>query len=293
MTVQKIMVPFLDEKSGKASFEASCVLADRFKAHLDVVHMRQRTAPALPSNAYYPIAATYVLENAEALETAANERAEKLKEQYQRLCRNFNVGYFDEADHTEDKGATAAWADVDASMPHDLANRARLADITVLSKSGEETTAFDLETIEEVIFQSGRAVLLIDRDRPMTEIPETVLVAWNGGREATRAISSALPLLKEAKDVIVASIGDLPWGAEPPEHVASYLRLHGVHATHLNGQVNKGVEPEEEFLARAAKKKADLIVMGAYSHSRWREVILGGFTRHLLKNSPVSLLITH
>jgi nucleotide-binding universal stress UspA family protein len=127
----------------------------------------------------------------------------------------------------------------------------------------------------------------------MVESPETVLIAWNGGREASRALSAALPILKQAKLVIVVSVGDLKWGMQCVENVSSYLRLHGVPATQMRARESKDNEPEEELLEIAKKKDANLIVMGAYSRSRWREVILGGFTRYLLKNSQIPLLLAH
>ena len=293
MTIQKIMVPFLNEQSGEPAFEAAAALAERFKAHLDVIHMRQRITPALPGNAYYPIAVNYMKDNIEAIRNELDQEAANQMKIYERLCQKWDIGFFDEAEHTDDKGPTAAWCDVDATMPYDLANRARIADLSVLAKTGKDAPVYEFEVIEEIIFQSGRAVLLIDGDRPLREFPETILIAWNGGKEAARAITAAMPILKQAKLVIVTSVGELPWASEPPEHVASYLKLHGVHATHLNARLNKGVDPEEEFMAHAKKKGADMIVMGAYSHNRWREVILGGFTRYLLKNSRIPLFMAH
>ncbi|MBT8471813.1 MAG: universal stress protein [Marinicaulis sp.] len=293
MAIQKIMVPFLDEGSGTAAFETGVVLAERFKAHLDVVHMRQRISPALTGNGYYPIAVTYIEDNIDTLTAAANNRAEDLKKLYERLCRQRDVGLYDEEEHTDDKGVTAAWADVDATLPYDLSSRARVSDLTILARAGDDAPAYEFELVEEIIFQSGRPVLLADTRQPIADFPDTVVVAWNGGREAARAITAAMPILKQAKLVIVMSVGNLPWASEPPDHVASYLKLHGVRATALQARLNKGVDPEEEFMALVKKKRADLIVMGAYSHSRWREVILGGFTRHLLRKSKIPILMAH
>lgn len=291
MTIQKIMVPFLDEAAGRTALETATVLADRFKAHLDVIHMRQRITPASTGNVYYPIAFTYIEDNIETLTDAANNRAEELRKLYERVCHQRHIGLYDEEEHTEDKGATAAWADVEATLPCDLSLRARVADLAVVAKSGGDAPPYEIEVIEEIIFQSGRPVLVADGRRPLNEIPETVMIAWNGSREAARAIASAMPILNQAKRVIVISVGDLPFGSEPPGHVASYLKLHGVPATALNARLNKGVDPEEEFMTHAKKERADLIVMGAYSRSRWREVILGGFTRYLLKNAEIPILM--
>ena len=212
---------------------------------------------------------------------------------FERLSDQHGIGFYDEEEHTEDKGTTAAWADVEATLPWDLSCRARVSDLTVLARVGEDPPGYQVEVFEEMIFQSGRPALFVDAKWPVTEFPETVIIAWNGGREAARAITSAMPILRQAKHVFVILIGELPGESESPEKVASYLKLHGVHATASSVRLNKGVDPEEEFMAHAKRKRADLIVMGAYSHSRWREAILGGFTRHMLKNSKIPILMAH
>ena len=102
---------------------------------------------------------------------------------------------------------------------------------------------------------------------------------------------AALPVLKASELVVVATAGDTDWAAEAPLGAAAYLRLHGVNAAHLHLRPGDGEGPEDALLAEAMKKHADLIVMGAYSHQRWRQMVLGGFTRHLLKGSTIPLLM--
>ena len=88
-------------------------------------------------------------------------------------------------------------------------------------------------------------------------------------------------------------MGDLDLGCEPAERVAVHLKLHGVHAQAAQIALNKGDDAEEKFLSHAAQQGAELIVMGAYAHSRLQEMIWGGFTRHLLRESPIPLFMAH
>lgn len=293
MMIQKIMVPFIFEHPEEPAFASAVILAERFKAHLDVVHMRRRIIPTLPSGSFYPIAMVYTDENLKAMEDALDQKASTLKRVYEHNCRKWDVSLLSESEHSEDKGVTAAWTDIEAMMPYDLASRARVADLCVVAKAGKDGSVSGFDVMEEIIFQSGRPVLWIEGSHALQKFPEKIVIAWNGSKEAVRAISAAMPILRQAKLVTVISIGDLAYGSQPPEHLVSYLKLHGVHATYINVGLNKGVHPEEEFMAQAKKNKADLIVMGAYSHNRWREVILGGFTRHMLKNSHIPLLLMH
>ncbi|MEL7491479.1 MAG: universal stress protein [Pseudomonadota bacterium] len=293
MAIQKIMVPFLKDETGPLALSAAVTLADRFKSHIDVIYMRPPITVQQLGGGYYPIAVNYVRSTIETLNERANEEAAKLKVLYEDYCEKYEVGFYDEAEHTEDKGATAAWSDVDPATSYDFSKRGRIADLTVLGKSAGEAPQDEVELIEELVFQSGRPVLIAPSAASDFEFPETVVVAWDGGREAARAIAAALPILKEARHVIVASVGETRYGCEPPGHAASHLKLHGVHATSLSAKLGKGEDPEEAFLTLANNKDADLIVMGAYSHSRLREVIWGGFTRYLLRESEIPMLLAH
>ncbi|MEM9494706.1 MAG: universal stress protein [Pseudomonadota bacterium] len=293
MTFQKIMVPYLSADAGAAAFGAARHLAGRFKAHMDVVNMRQHITPALPGNVYYPIAVLSVQDNYDALKQAADENAEKLRATYENLCEKHSIAFCHETEHTPDKGATAAWDDVDGAMPYELSARARVADLTVVAKAPDMSLAMHSDLTEELIFQSGRPVMMVDAEAPMTAFPETIAIAWNGGREAARAVVAAMPVLVAATAVIVVTVGDTPAGVEPPEHLVSFLRLHGVHASHLSAHAEKGEDQEEAFMRCAASRSTDMIVMGAYSHNRWRQIVLGGFSRHMLRNSKIPLFMAH
>ncbi len=293
MTIQKIMAPFLKKDTGLAAFDAAAALADRFSAHLDVVYMRPPITVRQFGSAYYPIAVDYVESTIDALNERADQQAADLKELYEARCAKYEIGFCDAADHTESKGPTARWSDVDPRTSYDFAKRARVADMAVVAKSAADTPQDEIELIEELVFQSGRPVLITPVGRKDVAFPGTIMIAWDGGCEAARAIAAAMPILKEARLVIVTSVGEIKSGGEPVDHVATYLGLHGVHATTLAARPDKGETAEEAFLRYADIKDADLIVMGAYSHSRWREVIWGGFTRHLLRASEIPLLMAH
>ncbi len=293
MTIKKMMVPFFEQEMSERAFNAASAFAKEFKAHLDVVHMRQRITPSLPGNVYYPIAVTYVEENFDILQEVAEQRAAELKKKFKKLCSERSVSVLEKAEHTDDKSATATWTDTDKNLPYDLATRARVADITIMARPSDHAPQYTMDLIEEIIFQSGQSVLIVGQNHTIDEFPKTVMVAWDGGREAARAVRAALPVLQRAETVTVTAVGELPWGAEPAENLAAYLKLHGVHANHMHPNTDKHDDPEEVLLGRAKSKGADLIVMGAYSHNRWREMVLGGFTRFMLRHSDIPLLMAH
>lgn len=121
------------------------------------------------------------------------------------------------------------------------------------------------------------------------DFAQRIVVAWNGSREGVRALHDALPLITRAEAVHILSINDD--GSEPAA-VCAHLARHGVHATsHRRG--NDGRDIGEALLEESSGLGANLIVLGAYGHSRLREFVLGGVTRELLLDSPVPLLLSH
>ena len=124
---------------------------------------------------------------------------------------------------------------------------------------------------------------------------QRITVAWNGSAEAVRAIASALPLLQRAQQVGVvvldAGIGGDLHGDDPGTDIARYLARQGGRVEVSSAVV--GIDASEALLSFAGKKQSDLIVMGAYGHSRFREIVLGGMTRGVLAASAIPLWMSH
>ena len=173
---------------------------------------------------------------------------------------------------------------------------ARYADLTVVGQGVDLKDApHDLASLPtELALGVGRPVLVVPRYGTFDTIGQRVLIAWNGSREATRAVHDALPLLKLAKTVTVLSIdperdtGDRMPGAD----IALHLARHEVAAEGM-WTLGLDISVGDLLLSRAADLGADLIVMGAYGHSRVRELVLGGATRHILQHMTVPVLMSH
>jgi nucleotide-binding universal stress UspA family protein len=184
-------------------------------------------------------------------------------------------------------------------LPTLLAREARTADLVIVGQPDPQAGGTDEALLAEAAFMdSGRPALVVPHagGRPATMPPRRAIVAWDGSREAARAVHDALPLLRLAEEAIVLIVDARDLGArvgqQPGADVAAHLARHEVGARVkrvTSGKTGIG----ELILAQAGEEGADLLVMGGYGHSRLREVVLGGTTRHVLAHATVPVLLSH
>ncbi|MFC7473752.1 universal stress protein [Dankookia sp. GCM10030260] len=189
------------------------------------------------------------------------------------------------------------WRLVEGSLPDTMALHARYADLAVLSQRDPDDAASGAGlAVEQVLFAGGRPVLMVPYAGTFETIGRRVLVGWNASRESARAVADALPILAAAERVtilaVTAAAVATPQGEEPGADIALHLARHGVPATVLH-MTAAGLPDAEVLLNQASEQAADLIVVGAYGHSRLREWALGGVTRTLLQSMTVPVLLSH
>lgn len=172
-----------------------------------------------------------------------------------------------------------------------LATMARLYDLTVLD-AGPRTFDLDREAIETVLFSSGRPVIAVPPGHSAFS-GRRIIVAWDGSAQAARAANDALPFLRAAEAVEIVSVGDEAEMHEgvPGAEFAPHLSRHGVNVSVNDLPRGEGIA--ETLRVQAGLFRADMIVMGAYRHSRAREFLVGGVTRSLLRRSPAPLFLAH
>jgi nucleotide-binding universal stress UspA family protein len=171
----------------------------------------------------------------------------------------------------------------------------RYADVLVIGQPNEtDASGVEPDFAERLVLASGRPALVIPYAGDFPTVGTRVLVAWNASREATRALTDAIPILREAKqvDVIAFNPKDAPHGEVPGADIGLYLARHGIKVS-VSQQTAEDVDVGNQLLSRAADLDSDLIVMGAYGQPRMKELILGGATRTLLNSMTVPVLMSH
>lgn len=188
-------------------------------------------------------------------------------------------------------GAKLGWHETDGATAQYVGSHGRLFDLIAVGRDFGRDWVDWKQVVEAALFDSGRPVLLVP-PRPRSTFGERVVIAWNASTETARTVALAKPLLRDARSVCVVSVEG--WGTLDPsgEELANYLRRSGMPATARHVKPN-GRSPGEALLDECARQDADLLLKGAYTQSRLRQLIFGGATRHILANATLPVLWAH
>ena len=285
MALKDILV-HLDTGSRSATrLAVAAGLARRHAAHLTALCIVE-----LPNTEYFYGAAMSFAGS------GPEQMIERMRADAAAQCALVEAAFNDTLRHAELEGE---WRLVEGPLPTTLALHARYSDLAVIGQPNPydaNVEAHRHATIVTSLLSSGRPVLAVPFAGEFPTLGEHVLVAWNASREAARAINDAMPLLAQARKVTILAInpqrGIGTHGEVPAADIALHLARHGVRAEAAHTVAND-ISDGEALLSYAADLGADLIVAGAYGHSRAREMVFGGVTRTLIQEMTVPVLLSH
>lgn len=292
--IRSILVPLVGLASDHAALESAYLVARTFTAHLDCVHTRPDVSSmAIPVGLLGPRTLPVITAKVwKALEEHFDQCEEDAKATFQRFCteRGIELG----ASPSEPSRISAMFEQREGNPVRQAISLSRTHDLVVTGRSYGAPES-DTAGIADVLLESGRPLLLAPREAP-AEIGSTTVVAWKDCAEAARAIGAAIPFLAKARTVVILAASESSLVSDGTmasvEHVTEYLLWHGIHAQ--TRCVNTGWgSAHDAILQGVADAEANLLVMGAYGHSRRRELIFGGFTRAVLNDAPVPVLMMH
>ena len=281
-----ILVPVADKSCAAAPLEAAFRLAALSGGHVIGLHVRNDPTSAVPLVGE-GMSGAMVEEMMNVAERQAAERAAACRAVFDQLVTShgFTIA------NAPSPGPTAQWEDVTGREEEVVAWRGRLSDVVVMGRPEDGAELPSLMTLNAALMESGKPLLLAPPQAPAS-IGKSVAVAWNGSAEAGRAVAFALPLMKQAESVTILSIAeDDRTVAAPAGELAAFLAWHGITAQCR--VIHSGPQAGAVLLEQCATAGADLLVMGAYTHSRLRQLILGGVTRHILHNANLACLLCH
>lgn len=276
MPLKSILVHAASNERLDSVLDVACTVAKTHGAHLIGLHVS--SDPAAPLQSLPGPVPTELMMSIESRIETERDRARTA---------------FDAAAAKHD--VRGEWRTGSGDLANLIGTHTRYADLAVMGQAAEDDEPDDPELPTVVATMTGRPVLIVPRAGSFGETGKRVLVCWNASREATRAITDALPILQRADHVTVLAVNPndgAGHGAVPGADISHYLARHGVRAE-ANRTYADDIDVADAILSRASDLGCDLIVMGAYGHSRVREWIFGGVTRSIMRTMTRPVLISH
>ena len=278
--MKTILVPTEPHDFTTATLDAALRLARRFDSYVEGFALRSALAELL---AVDPLSAT-VLPTADRDDEEAAQQARQLFESFMRGRGVPRRG-------APTAGPSFGWLDEAPNGDGFVGSYGRVFDITVVGRPDPNRNSPRMSTLEAALFDSGRPILIAP-PTPPPQLGDIIVIAWNGSTETARAVALALPLLERAQRVVVLTIEG--WGVPGPsgEQLTRYLRANDIAAEPLAvpaGRRNSG----ETILANAGSLRCDLLIKGAYTQSRLRQMIFGGATAHVLAKAEMPVFMAH
>lgn len=252
-------------------------VTSKFNAHIAGVSFSYE--PLLPSADFASVPAEII---------------EQLAEENERLATNAKKRFEELVQRDSLSGESRIIREAMGTAPDTFARMARRFDLSIVKQPGPDLLATDSMLVEAALFNSGRPVLVVPYVQRTGLTLNHVMICWDGSRAAARAVADAMPFLVEAKTTEIVTVEDHKPDLKviPGANIAHHLARHGIKVE-LKDIAEGNVDTANVILSHAADVSADLIVMGRYGHSRWREFVLGGVTRGLLKSMTVPTLMSH
>lgn len=275
----KTLLSVVGMNQGNRDLELAAEICSNADAHLSVLVVSP--AASVPIGTYADVVS-------DAWYVERQRDAKKLKGRAEEVTKFIDSKGLS-TDITSEYCETALVGDV-------IGRRARYADLTLIGPSLLADEDITENALDGALFRSGRPVLMVPENSIVTLKPKAVSIAWDGSLEAARSVAAAMDLLAGAEDVRIVLVdpvaGEGGHGAEPGADLAAYLSRQGIKPT-VERIASAGRAISDALAQHAVDNKIELLVMGAYGHSRLRERIFGGVTRSMLNRVSLPILMAH
>jgi nucleotide-binding universal stress UspA family protein len=292
MSYKSILVPLDGTEADDRALACAYQVAKISNSHLNILHVQADSKEAVPLLGE-GMSGAMIEEMIDLAGRDADERSNLAHQKFEKFVADNGLTVRERPAGSEDINSPSVhWVQKIGREDEIVSRGGRISDLTIMARPKSDTERPSLMTLHAAIFETGKPVLIVPPEMP-TEMGRRILVAWNGTSEAAAAVAAALPFLKDAEEITVLTIEtEKALNRISGEELLRNLAWHGVSATTL------GVSPGTEtvgatILAQCEQMNADLLVTGAYTHSRLIQIILGGVTRHIITEAKIPVLAAH
>ena len=288
MRYRTVLAPIGAPEIGLSILQTSLYLARAFEAHIDVLHVRPDPRGLVPYTGE-GMDGSMIEEIMDVTEREGGERETRSREIFDKFAADNGLRVADEPKNGS--GVSISWQSIVGREDEVVATRGRIYDIVAVGRPVKDAALPSPITLEAALLDTGRPILVAP---PVAgdSFGKSIAIAWEGSPEAARAIADAIPLLEKAEKVTVLSAKAAQVSPIDADDLRRRLAWHGV-ACEIQGFEAAASELGAAFLEQSAKAGADLLIKGAYSQSRLRQLILGGRTRHILAHAEIPVLLSH
>ena len=279
MGFKTILVPIEQHDLMNSTLETALLLARKFNSYIEGLALRV-AVPAVYAMADGAVAIPQ-------LEQDIAEHAKQTRTLFETFIQEHGVPR-----GSPTTAPSRGWLEEAPEGNHFVGSHGRLFDVIVLGRPGRDPKGSRMTTLEAALFESGRPVLLAPPS-PRPQMGTNILIAWNCSTEQARATAFAMPILKLASRVVVLTVeGGAAVPGPTDQQLCRYLQLNGVPARRLTVSLD-GRLTGEAVLAHATALGCDLLIKGAYTQGRLRQLVFGGTTRYILNNATLPVFMAH
>ena len=289
MTYKVILVP-VDSNAGRRSLRAALGILKGTDGHIEAFHVRADSKEAVPLLGE-GMSGSMIEEMIELADKDGDERSRAARGIFDTFVSETKIAVTEKIS-TSGGAPSTSWRVEVGREDEKIANRGRVCDLIVMGQPVGEVGRPSMMALHAAIFETAHPVLMLPDVVP-EKIGSTVVIAWNGTSEAARAVAGAMPLLEKANKVVALSIEtEKSLNRIGGDELVQYLSAHGVKIERVT--LEQGSKPVGETILDYCKSvNADLLVTGAFTHSRLIQIILGGVTRHLIAAAHLPVLLDH
>jgi len=282
MAFQKILIPLNGRTDMSLTCDKAFEIAAEFSSYIDALFIRPDPRDAIPLLG-------------EGMSVSMIEDMISISEQEAEKCAKISRDTFNKCvDGMGIQSKSASWIEAKGSEDVTVADFGKLADLIVVSRPMENEEISSSSMVNAVLFETGRPVYVVpplSSSSNVNAVPAHVAIFWNASSQSAHAVGAAMPFLEKAKRVTVFTSNN-DASLSPAQDIEAYLKCHGILSNRLF--LDDGISTDAEtMLNNAMDCGADLLVMGAFTHSRMRRFILGGMTKYVLENAKIPLFMVH
>jgi nucleotide-binding universal stress UspA family protein len=281
--MRTMLIPFCDDDLAEAALNTALALATRCNGHIEGLHAWRTPQVIAGEGVVFP---------SESLSRMAEEGqqfADRARDRFNRIINDRGV-IFRDVDGGDD-AVTCGWREGEGIEAEIVGDYGRLFDLIIMGRSVNATTADWKTTVEAALFESGRPVLIAGAQGD-DNIGASTVIGWNGATETARTIAVTMPFLSQAEKVCVLTIEGGTVIGPTGEQVAQHLRRNGINAVAETRSAG-GRSIGEAMIDGCKEIGANLLIKGAFTNSRLRQMIFGGATRDIIEKSDVATILAH